>query len=230
MGLGRIIYLGDIVEELKEIYVVKGMGLTSNIYLIHDGLMVDTGNGEPVNRIAPMLAGIGKSIRDVNKVVLTHSHFDHVGGIREMALSADPEIMAHPLEHSEIKASTHVDFNLRPILEGDQISINDYNFRVLHTPGHSIGSICLYEGEKSILISGDTIFPYGGVGRVDLPTGDPDALTASIRRVAKLRVLHLLPGHEGPVLGDASNHIAYSLKNAEDLRNHLSRFRYTKIL
>jgi len=225
LKLRRFKYLGDIKEELQGIYLIKGVGLTSNIYLIHDRLMVDTGNGEPINRIAPILAGMGKNIRDVERVVLTHSHFDHVGGVEEIAYMADPEIMAHPLEHSEVKASTHVEVNLIPIREGDRVSVDGYNFRVLHTPGHSIGSICLYEDGISLLISGDTVFPYGGVGRVDLPTGDPDALIASVRRIAELRVRHLLPGHEDPILGDASNHIAYSLKNVVGLKDYLSRFR-----
>ncbi|MGC8961481.1 MAG: MBL fold metallo-hydrolase, partial [Candidatus Bathyarchaeia archaeon] len=89
----------------RGVYLVKGIGLTSNIYLIRDKLIVDTGNGEPVNRIAPVLRKVGKNIKDVEKVVLTHSHFDHIGGIREIAYAADPEILAHPSEHLGVKAS-----------------------------------------------------------------------------------------------------------------------------
>ncbi|MEM3109196.1 MAG: MBL fold metallo-hydrolase [Candidatus Bathyarchaeia archaeon] len=221
MGLGKILYLGGVAEELRGIYLIRGIGLTSNIYLICDGLIVDTGNGEPANHIAPVLRKIGKNIEDVERVVLTHSHFDHTGGIKEIVYAANPEIMAHPLEHPEVKASAPADAALSPIVEGDNVSIDGYNFRVLHTPGHSSGSICLYEDGKSLLISGDTIFPWGGVGRTDLPTGDSDALIASIRRIVELKVLHLLPGHEDPVLGNASTHIAYSLKTAESLREPL---------
>ncbi|MGC8850313.1 MAG: MBL fold metallo-hydrolase [Candidatus Bathyarchaeia archaeon] len=221
MSLGKILHLGGVVEELRGVYLVKGIGLTSNIYLIRDKLIVDTGNGEPVNRIAPVLRKVGKNIKDVEKVVLTHSHFDHIGGIREIAYAADPEILAHPSEHLGVKASAPAGVDLSPIIEGDNVSIDEYNFRILHTPGHSSGSICLYENERSLLISGDTIFPYGGVGRIDLPTGDSDALIDSIKRIAKLKVIHLLPGHEDPVLENASTHIAYSLKTAESFRELL---------
>lgn len=221
MSLGRITNLGEAENGLKGIYLIKGVGLTSNIYLVCDELMIDTGNGEPINRIAPILTRVRKDIKAIKRVVLTHSHFDHVGGVKEILHATNPEIMAHPLEHPEIRALTSTSINLAQIVDGDNIPIDEYNFKVVHTPGHTSGSICLYEKEKSILISGDTIFPYGGIGRTDLPTGDHSALIASIRKIARLRVRHLLPGHEDPVLKDALIHITYSLKSAESFREPL---------
>ena len=221
LSLGKIMNLGEVEKELEGIYLIKGVELTSNIYLIYDELMIDTGNGEPVNRIAPTLMGAGKDVKSVKRVVLTHSHFDHVGGVREIIYAANPEIMAHPLEHPEIKALTSTNMKLTPIVDGDSIYIDDYSFKVLHTPGHTLGSICLYEEKKSLLVSGDTIFPYGGIGRTDLPTGNHNALIISIRKIARLKIRHLLPGHEDPVLKDAATHITYSLKNAESLKELL---------
>ena len=83
--------------------------------------------------------------------------------------------------------------------EGDKI----HDFEVLLTPGHTLGSICLYDGET--LISGDTVFAGGGFGRVDLG-GDMGDMRRSLERLSKLDIKYLLPGH-GPAVEDGSRHV-----------------------
>ena len=86
--------------------------------------------------------------------------------------------------------------------DGDKIA----NFEVLNTPGHTKGGISLYDGE--ILISGDTIFSNGGVGRMDIG-GDPNDMKASLMRLKDLDVEYLLPGH-GPWVNNGNQHIEMS--------------------
>jgi len=86
---------------------------------------------------------------------------------------------------------------------------------VIHTPGHSPGSICLYEPGKKWLFSGDTVFAYGSFGRVDLPGGSARELIKSLEMLSRLDVENLYPGHEEVVEGDAKLHIARSLKIAK---------------
>ncbi len=212
----NILNLGRLNEELQDTYLIMGVGMTSNIYLIRDEIIVDTGNGEPTNRIAPALKKIRVDPKDIRRIVLTHSHFDHIGGVEELTLTANPKVLAHPFEHLEIEAQTST--TPAALNDGDTIVEGDYSFQVLHTPGHTSGSICMYSREASTLISGDTVFSYGGLGRTDLPTGSTSALLESIRRISKLPVKHLLPGHGDPIVMDASQHILFSLNNIESLR------------
>lgn len=85
------------------------------------------------------------------------------------------------------------------LAEGGSIRFGDVRLTVLHTPGHTEGSVCLLEQDQGILFSGDTLFP-GGWGRVDLPGGDPEAMVSSLARLAALRDdrLRVLPGHGAP--------------------------------
>jgi glyoxylase-like metal-dependent hydrolase (beta-lactamase superfamily II) len=101
----------------------------------------------------------------------------------------------------------------RELQEGDKIELGELTLKVLHTPGHTAGSICLYEPQQR-LFSGDTIFS-DGVGRTDLPTGDVTALHNSIEGLLKLDVQNIYPGH-GP-------HVE---KNAHACILNASRFTY----
>lgn len=89
---------------------------------------------------------------------------------------------------------------------GDRIG----ELEVVHTPGHTPGSICLYHREKRLLFSGDTIFPEGSFGRYDLPGGDLAALRQSVEALSRLEVKELYPGHGMPVRNGGSRHIAAS--------------------
>jgi glyoxylase-like metal-dependent hydrolase (beta-lactamase superfamily II) len=83
----------------------------------------------------------------------------------------------------------------RELLEGDTVAVDGFAFQVLHTPGHTPGSICLYLPERDLLFSGDTLFA-GSYGRYDLPGGDGRLLRASLRRLATLPPrTRVLPGH-----------------------------------
>ena len=88
--------------------------------------------------------------------------------------------------------------------DGDRIG----SLRVIHTPGHTPGGICLYDPEAKLLFSGDTVFTGGSFGRYDFPGGDRKALGASIERLAALDVEGLYPGHGEPALRGGGRHIA----------------------
>jgi glyoxylase-like metal-dependent hydrolase (beta-lactamase superfamily II) len=89
--------------------------------------------------------------------------------------------------------------------------------RVLHTPGHSPGSICLFDAEEGILFSGDTVFTHGSFGRYDLPGGERHALLKSLERLSTLDVRAIYPGHGEPVEKQAERHIAAALSVARGI-------------
>ena len=127
---------------------------------------------------------------------LTHGHYDHVGGIADLrAEYPDLPVYVHtadtalPPQLSRGLSWTHT------YDEGDTISMDSIPFRVLHTPGHTPGSVCLVAG--NLLLSGDTLFA-GSCGRTDFPGGSWQQMLASLKKLAQLEGDYtVLPGHGG---------------------------------
>jgi hydroxyacylglutathione hydrolase len=181
--------------------------LESNCFVIADertkeALLIDPGD-EP-DRILDL---ISEDILMLKYIVCTHAHFDHVGAIPELKNKTNAKIVIHHDEldiykHTREQAAMLWGFELEPlpepdvfVSEGDKLEVGDLKFRVLHTPGHSPGSICLY-GE-GVVITGDTLFA-GSVGRTDLFGGNIEKLKSSFRKLMALGdKIRVFPGH-GP--------------------------------
>lgn len=176
------------------LYLLEPFGFSSNVYaIVGKGVtLVDTGFGDEANRILPRLKQVNVKPSDIVTVIITHGHSDHIGGIAEIVGSASPTIMAH--ERLARRLANR--FGLKPneLRDGDRIRING-EVDILHTPGHSAGSICIYDGERRILFTGDTVFPDGWFGRTDLPTGNGEDLVSSLRRLKDYDVEMIFPGH-----------------------------------
>jgi hydroxyacylglutathione hydrolase len=192
---------------MKYTMIVVGP-LETNCYLVYDEetkdcLIVDP--GAEAEKIFPVIAEEGlKPLAILN----THGHIDHTGANRDMKdkynvplfmHAGDKDLMnrLHQLELSLFlgaKDSPPVD---KPLRDGEEIRIGRGVLRVIHTPGHSPGSVSLLA--EGFLLSGDTLF-FEGVGRTDLPGGDPRQIEKSIRE--RLMILpddlEVLPGH-GPL-------------------------------
>ena len=140
-------------------------------------------------------------------IVLTHCHFDHILAVNKIMEKLSVKLIACRNEKENLLDSSinYTDrYSRKPIEltadvyigEGDVIKSGDYEFKVIETPGHTSGSMCLYCKGENLLISGDTLF-YSSVGRCDLATGDEVALVKSIKE--KLLILPddtiVLPGH-----------------------------------
>jgi len=171
--------------------------LESNAYLFwnenKEAVMFDCG-GTNLNAIFDFLKE-NKLI--LKALILTHGHIDHIFGIN-LLNEKYPEIEIYIgkeeidfLSKSEYNLSTHIyrnEFkinkinNLKLISEDDEI----FGFKVLDTPGHTIGGKSYYNSENKVLVTGDTMFKNGGVGRTDFPTGDFDMLMKSIKKLCDL--------------------------------------------
>jgi len=161
-----------------------------------------------IDTATPCLAWITDELaaRDwtLKLIVSSHGHWDHIGDNAAVAEHTGADVGAHPLDHDRlIHPSTNAPFDIPPsvpavdLAEGGEVRFGSIRLRVLHTPGHTEGSVCLYEPDEGLLFSGDTLFA-GGWGRVDLPGGDPDAMVASLGRFLDLEDgVHVFPGH-GP--------------------------------
>jgi glyoxylase-like metal-dependent hydrolase (beta-lactamase superfamily II) len=138
-------------------------------------------------------------------IVSTHGHWDHIGDNAVLAAHTRADIAVHPFDREMLTdpQALWAPFDIPPsvpaveLAEGGEIRFGELRLRVLHTPGHTPGSVCLWAADKGYLFSGDTLFA-GGWGRVDLPGGSAEEMAESINRLLTLEdPLRVLPGH-GP--------------------------------
>lgn len=174
---------------------------TGNVWLIKgtENVLIDVGTGDSWKGI--------RELEKVDKVVITHSHYDHVDNLPKVVDKYGPEIYAFEPDNLPMDSEK--------ISEEDFLSLSGTDFRVFHTPGHKNDSICLYSGKKDIIFTGDLIFPDGGFGRTDLEEGDRELLIESIKKLVDLNVESFYPGHDNRVKENAEEQIRRSLKEAE---------------
>ena len=142
-------------------------------------------------------------------ILLTHGHFDHVGAVRQLAADTGCEVyicgedLALP---TQLTAGTL--YYTKTYADGDILHLAGLDITVLHTPGHTPGSVCLLSG--TTLFSGDTLF-CGSCGRTDLPGGSWDTIQSSLKKLAKIEAdLWVLPGHgETTTLSNEKKHNPY---------------------
>lgn len=209
-----------------KIHCIYGISYDSNIYVITGKkiTIVDCGTGLHQDYVEDKIKKIVNP-SEISQIVLTHEHFDHCGGVREIKnLSKKAMIFAHTLAIDKIEKGES-DFAQmlggsmpkmpvdKKLNNNDKILIGDNEFIVIHTPGHTPGSICLYDNKGKNLFSGDTVFPFGSFGRYDFPGGDGMQLKQSIKKLVKLEINNLYPGHESIVEGDAQKQINNSYEN-----------------
>ncbi|MBE6954903.1 MAG: MBL fold metallo-hydrolase [Ruminococcaceae bacterium] len=166
----------------------------TNCYIVfdeqtRDGVVIDPGYQDA--RVSAFLTGEGLKL---HAILLTHGHFDHVGGVDALRGDTVPVYLCKAdlaLPGSMTTLDPNGDYCFYS--EGDVLQFGTLAFTVLHTPGHTPGSSCLQC--EDVLFTGDTLFA-GSCGRTDFPLSDPDAMIASLRRLYALEGdFAVLPGH-----------------------------------
>ncbi|MFX1485833.1 MAG: MBL fold metallo-hydrolase [Promethearchaeota archaeon] len=220
------------MEIMRGLHFVSGVLYNSNVYVLgeDDLTLIDLGTAANLTHLFGAIKSFGLDSRRIRQIVVTHAHIDHIGGLPKISELLNPKICAPKGEADYIeKADDHmilswmfgskfepVDVDVR-LSSGDMLQVDDFHLRVLHTPGHTRGSICLYDEEKKTLLSGDTVFSGGAFGRVDLPTGNAEELRKSLLMLSKLEVEYLLPGHMNTVTKGANEDIRQSYLNTKFL-------------
>jgi glyoxylase-like metal-dependent hydrolase (beta-lactamase superfamily II) len=180
--------------------------IATNVHVLADPR---TKEAIAIDTATPCLAWIADELAarewTLKLVVSTHGHWDHIGDNAAVAEHTGAPIAVHPLDRERLTNPKPIwaPFEIPPsvpaveLAEGGEIRFGAIRLAVLHTPGHTEGSVCLLAPDDGLLYSGDTLFA-GGWGRVDLPGGDPGQMVESLARLTTLEdAISVLPGH-GP--------------------------------
>ncbi|MHA1226604.1 MAG: MBL fold metallo-hydrolase [Candidatus Hodarchaeales archaeon] len=230
----------------KGIFWSLGQGFDSNVYVIKSGdqsLLIDSGLG---NRISNSFGSGSNSLeilkemitqQEITDIYLTHGHIDHVGGLMSLQHEFNLKVISGEVEAKFLEKgeSSFIDPILgsncesikvdQHIKEGEILEVGNFSFEVLFTPGHTIGSTCLWDSGNKVLVTGDTVFPQGSFGRTDLPSGDSKSLINSLSQLSKLKPMILLPGHMTPIISRDENSISKSIVDSfNNTRMMLSYF------
>lgn len=187
------------------LYLTTVVGpVATNVHLLADER---TREAIAIDTAIPSLAWIREELaaRDwtLKLIVTTHGHWDHFGDNAAVAAHTGAPIAVHPLDAGRLTAPQPLwaPFEIPPcvpavdLAEGGEVRFGSISLSVLHTPGHTEGSVCLISVDDGLLFSGDTLFA-GGWGRVDLPGGSAEQMVESLGRLATLDDgLAVLPGH-----------------------------------
>ena len=201
----------DIVELRPGIYQIRLGRPSSHCYLIKGkpkNVLIDTGMAATYPKLVTCLAELGLAPGDIHLIILTHEHFDHIGAAAYMF--GKSVVAAHPLAANKIELQDefvmmrkYLDAPGEPFhadiwLEGDaMIELGNYRLRVLHTPGHCSGCICLHEPDHGLLFTGDTLFAGGTLSGI-FGSGSISDYVHSLKRLVGLHVEEFYPGH-GPI-------------------------------
>jgi glyoxylase-like metal-dependent hydrolase (beta-lactamase superfamily II) len=212
------------LEELtKNLYVYYPTNIGSNVYILigKKVVLIDTSLKASSADLKEALASLKLKPSDVELILHTHGHADHFG-CDFMFKNAEKRMHESDAKYVELSDARYTCSNLLgqdeypsidSVLHNDEvIDIKPFSLRVIHTPGHTAGSVCFYDEGQKLLFSGDTLFK-DACGRTDLQGGSEEQLIESLLNIKFLDFEILLPGHGVVFKGDQRANIDLVLKS-----------------
>jgi hydroxyacylglutathione hydrolase len=178
--------------------------IATNLYVLGDEA---SGEAIAIDTATPCLDWVTATLAErgwtLKLIVSTHRHWDHIGDNAAVSDATGADIAAHVLDRHGLEDPQPImaPFPIPPsvpavdLMEGSSIRFGEIDLEVLHTPGHTEGSVSLVAAGERLLFTGDTLFA-GGWGRTDLPGGSEDQIIDSLARLSRMSdALRVLPGH-----------------------------------
>lgn len=177
-------------QSLGRVYVLEGdSGLT----------LVDTGLAWRSRNLHDLIERAGHRVRDIRRVLLTHVHADHMGGLRCLQSKSDLEVI------TMAGNAAYLQGRIRPVSDGEVISDLFGGLTVLSTPGHLAGHACFWFPERGVLFAGDTLSSLGGLGMLPAQLQhDATQVRRDVQRLARLNPSTICCGHGPPVVRDSA--------------------------
>lgn len=225
------------ITELKpNIYQFPSEKPGSHIYLIKGAtksILIDTGITSKLPLLKKRLSQLGLRLKDINLILLTHEHFDHIGAtafFHGTAVVAAHRLAANKLELQDefVTQNKYLNVPSKPfwvdiwLEDGTEIDLGNYKLRVIHTPGHTSGCICLYEPREELLFTGDTVFSGGTLSEI-WGSGSMSDYVNSVQRLNSLKVKEIYPGH-GRVSSTPDEDLPKAVAYAQTLLNDSKMF------
>jgi glyoxylase-like metal-dependent hydrolase (beta-lactamase superfamily II) len=162
--------------------------------------LIDAGaNGFIIEEINNASTGVGK--KRIEQVIITHEHFDHAGGLKYIKKEFNPNVYSY----------TKLEYGDNLVKDGTFLQTGDKYSMIIHTPGHSNDSICIYNEEEQVLFSGDTpLFIKTTYGTYT------SEYVLALERIAKLKIKSIYPGHEDPIINGADTVLKATLENVRN--------------
>ena len=190
-----------------KIYLVHLSHMDTNCYIVADEKTNEAVVIDPGEYTQKLVDKIEKENLQIKYILLTHGHFDHILGVHDLKEKTGAKVLIHIedagcLEDENKSLMSMIEKGIQVPLkadmvfdEGDIITFGNVSLKVMHTPGHTKGSVCFVNEEERAIFSGDTIF-YQTYGRTDFPGGSVDEMLKSLYRIYSLRGDYsLYPGH-----------------------------------
>jgi len=200
-------------------YSVGALG--TNAYIILDEKTMEAMLVDPGDEPDKLLNALESKGAHLTYIILTHAHFDHILAIPKIKEKTGASLLVHK-DDAPMLADNSLNllsrFSVRDmafpspdrlLTDGDTVTVGQSVLTVCHTPGHTPGSICLFDEEAGAILTGDTLFREA-IGRYDFPDGDYHTLIASLAKLVKVcgdRDYKLCPGH------GTSTHLSYELEH-----------------
>ena len=183
--------------------------IETNAFLVTDqetnrALIIDA----PMDVTESILAAATEAGATVDRIVITHTHWDHIGDAALLKEQSGAPLAAHPLAAERLatpgSATVELPFEIPAVTpdellnEGDTVTLGEHRFTVMHLPGHEVAHIVLYSEPDRMFLGGDVLFPNGH-GRTDIPGSDQEVMNRSLARLLDLPDdVVVYPGHGEP--------------------------------